>query len=84
MPKTVKKFVGSLVFFEGKGEVLVTKLPKHEPLPKVGSKIEANGQLRKIKDIEYSTHHEFGRGEMIGILLHSEACPQCKRCVKVL
>lgn len=65
----MKNYSGSLITVEGRGQVLVTRIPKEDPLPVKGSQIKANGITFKIRDVEYASHGDFGRTEMVGLLL---------------
>jgi hypothetical protein len=68
----MKEYRGSLINVEGRGDVLVTRIPKKDRLPRKGITILANGIKKKIRNVEYFTHEEFGRGEMVGIVLGSK------------
>lgn len=60
----MKNYLGSIVKIEGRGQVLVTKIPAKDPLPTPGSQISVYDKTYLVRGIETQSHGEFGRGDM--------------------
>jgi hypothetical protein len=73
----MRKFTGQIQHIVGRGDVLVTRIPTSDKLPKKGSRITVNGESRKVRDIELTLHGDTMRGELVGIVLHAEKCVKC-------
>jgi hypothetical protein len=75
----MKNYFGSINYIEGRGSVLVTKIPVKDKLPKVGSFIMTYGHKLKVLDVECARHGKNSRAEMVGILLDTKQCKHCRR-----
>lgn len=73
----MKKYLGHINHIEGRGDVLITKIPQSDKLPRIGSFIMVHGHKFKVRDVECAKHGDGTRAEMVGILLHADKCSRC-------